>query len=90
MLRKKQFTGLPFPGILHQKAQHVSAPERGISFERPERYVVNTPFGQQQIAHGDWLVIFPSGNCYVFKDVDIVIVEPKKPKEKRWKFWRKS
>lgn len=89
MIRKKQFTGIPFPGILHQKAQRVDVPARGISYERPERYIVNTPFGQLEIMPGDWMVTFPGGNVYVIRSEDIKALEAP-PNKQWWKFWRKS
>lgn len=87
MLKNKQFNGQLFPGVIHQKAQRVNVPERGIIYDRPERYVVNTSFGQMEIAVGDWFVEFPSGNCYVFKPADMATLgyQPAKPKNKWWK-----
>lgn len=88
MLKKTQFTGKPFPGILHQVAQRVNVPERGIAYDRPERFVVNTPFGQMEITAGDWLVEFSGGNRYVFKPADMAAFRPlcKKP---WWNFGRR-
>lgn len=86
MLTKKQFKGVPFSGIIHQKAQRVDMGNtRGIIFDRPERYIVNTPVGQLEIAYGDWLVEFVPGRHYVIKNADINGAE--QPKRKRWKLW---
>lgn len=73
MINKRQFLGVPFRGILHQKAQRVDAPERGISYHRNERWVVNTPFGQVEIVQGDWLLELPTGRLYVIKDADMAV-----------------
>lgn len=87
MIRKRQFVGIPFPGVMHQKAQRVDqSATRGIIFDRPERWIVNTPRGQQEIAQLDWLVEFPSGNRYVMMTSDIQALEPQ-PKKKWWKIW---
>ena len=85
-VRKRQFLGVAFPGILHQKAQKVDAPERGISFHRPERWVVNTPMGQLEVCQGDWVLEAPSGNRYVIKDCDISDIS-KTTKKKVWGLW---
>lgn len=85
-MKKRRFMGVPFEGILHQKAQRVDlANTRGIIFDRPERYIVNTPGGQIEIGPGDWVVEFPSGNRYVIKDADIA--ELSQPFKKWWKIW---
>lgn len=82
---RRQFLGVPFPGILHQKAQRVDAPERGISFNRPERFVVNTPNGQIEIVQGDWVLEMPSGARYVVKNPDVDAMGA--PKKKWWQLW---
>ena len=87
MIKMRQFTGNPFDGILYQTAQRVSAPERGIVFNRPERYIVNTPFGQMEICKGDWLIEVITGNRYVIKDADIMYFSKIKPSKKWWRFW---
>jgi len=85
MIKKRQFNGVPFPGILYQKAQRVDAPERGISYSRPDRYLVNTPTGQLEIGQGDWVVAMPSGSLYVVKDADIAaLTGGTKP---WWRIW---
>ena len=86
MVKKRQFTGTLFEGILHQKPQRVNDINRGIIFDRPERFVVNTPSGQFQIGIGDWVVTFPSGNRYVIKAEDIA--ELGVSKRKWWQVWR--
>lgn len=59
-------------GVLRIPASRVDqSATRGIIFDRPERYVVSTPYGQAEIGAGDWLVIYPSGNMYVMKDEDM-------------------
>jgi len=83
---RKQFRGIPFRGIIHQKAQRVEAPERGISFNRPERFVVNTPIGQLEVSRGDWILEFSSGNLYVIKDIDMADLTCDRKKE-WWKLW---
>lgn len=86
-MKKRRFMGVPFEGILHQKAQRVDlANTRGIIFDRPERYIVNTPFGQMEIGAGDWVLTFPNGNTYVMKDVDMIEAFAN-PKSKWWKRW---
>lgn len=42
---------------------------RGIIFDRPERHVVKTEFGQAELADGDWVVSGKHGELYVFKDI---------------------
>lgn len=71
MIIKRQFNSVPFNGVIHQMAQRVSAPERGIVFNRPERYLVKTPFGHLEIGFGDWLVDVDNGSTYVIKSYDI-------------------
>lgn len=83
---RRQFLGVPFPGILHQKPQRVDAPERGISFSRPERFVVNTPNGQVEICQGDWVLELPSGARYVVKNNDIEAVSATGAR-KWWQLW---
>ena len=65
------FPGKKIDGVLRIPAGTVDASKtRGIKFERPERHVVNTPFGQLEIGAGDWIIRYPSGALYVFKDAD--------------------
>ena len=86
MIVKRRFMGTPFEGILHQKAQRVDMGNtRGIIFDRPERFIVNTPGGQIEIGAGDWVVECPSGNRYVIKDTDITALS--QPSKKWWKIW---
>ena len=85
---KRQFWGiLPFEGVLHQKAQRVDLGNtRGIVFDRPERWMVNTPIGQLEIYPGDWMVEFLPGRYYIVKDSDMAaMAQP--AKKKRWKLW---
>lgn len=85
-LTRRQFNGVPFDGIIHQLAQRVDMGNtRGIVFDRPERFVVNTPVGQIEIGHGDWVVEFMPGRSYVIRNPDMV--ERGNPKKKRWKLW---
>jgi hypothetical protein len=85
MLRKRQFNGVPFDGILHQKAQRIDMGNtRGIVFDRPERHLVNTPVGQLEIWPGDWVVEFVAGRLYVVKNDDILAHAPAR---KWWKIW---
>lgn len=86
MIKKRQFLGVPFDGILHQKAQRVEAPNRGIVFERQERYIVNTPLGQLEICQGDWLVELLPSRCYVIKAIDMAALEPS-ARRKWWQLW---
>lgn len=86
MIRKQQFNGVPFNGIIHQTAQRVDMGNtRGIVFNRPERYIVNTPVGQLEITNGDWLVEFTPGRYYVIRAVDMVGVP--QPKKSWWRNW---
>lgn len=86
MIKKRQFIGVPFEGILHQKAQRVDMGNtRGIVFDRPERYVVNTPVGQLEIGLGDWVVEFIPGRLYVIRNVDMSVIPP--VKKVWWKLW---
>jgi len=86
MIKKKQFLGVPFPGILHQKAQEVDyISTRGIKFTRPERFIVNTPVGQHEIGAGDWVVEFPGNRLYVIKDKDIDALDFNE--KKWWQIW---
>lgn len=73
MIKKRQFLGvLPFTGVIHQTPQRVDmTATRGIIWERPERFMANTPFGQMEIGKGDWVLYFPRGAVYVVKDADI-------------------
>lgn len=85
-MKKRRFMGVPFEGILHQKAQRVDAGNtRGIIFDRPERHIVNTPFGQMEICAGDWVIELRAGSRYVIKDAHIheFFETPKK----WWKIW---
>lgn len=87
-MKKRQFLGIAFPGILHQKAQRVDmGATRGIVFDRPERWIVNTPVGQQEISQGDWLVELQPARFYVIKDADIAAFLTK-PSKKWWKLWQ--
>lgn len=66
------FPGIVVEGVLRLPAGTIDASKtRGIRYDRPERYVVNTPFAQVEITEGDWVVTYPSGNRYVLKDVDL-------------------
>lgn len=86
MISKRQFTGKPLPGIIFQKAQRVEAPGRGIVFDRPDRYLVNTPVGQLEIGIGDWVVEFVAGRQYVIRSQDMVAQA--KQNRKWWQIWR--
>lgn len=87
MVKKRQFLGIAFDGIIHQKAQHVDMTStRGIVWNRPECYMVNTPLGQLQIYAGDWLLELPTGVLYVIRSVDIEHFF-KQPIKKWWKIW---
>lgn len=71
MIAHQWFPGLSIQGVLRIPAGTVDASAtRGIKYDRPERHVVNTPFGQLEITAGDWVIKHPSGNYYVLKDVD--------------------
>lgn len=87
MLTKRQFTGKPFDGIIHQKAQRVEAPGRGIVFDRPDRYIVNTPVGQLEIGVGDWVVEFLPSRRYVIRAEDMAAPQPQQNR-KWWQLWR--
>lgn len=84
-MKKRQFTGIPFEGIIYQAAQRVNAPERGVSFNRPNRYVLSTPVGQVEISIGDWVIYMPSG-LYVIKDADIFALSGASSR-KWWQIW---
>jgi hypothetical protein len=89
-LSKRQFNGVPFDGIIFQKAQRVSAPDRGIYFERPDRYLVNTPVGQLEISQGDWVVEFSPGRMYIIRGEDMRVNErARRVPRAFWQFWRK-
>lgn len=65
------FPGKKVDGVLRIPAGRVDqSATRGIIFDRPERHVVNTPFGQAELGAGDWVVTYPSGNRYAVKDED--------------------
>lgn len=90
-LSKRQFNGVIFPGIIFQKAQRVSAPDRGIFFERPDRFLVNTPVGQLEINQGDWVVEFSPGRLYIIRDEDMRVNDrARRPARAFWQFWRRA
>lgn len=45
---------------------------RGIVYDRPERYVIDTPFGRVELMAGDWIGRTVNGNVYTFRDEDIL------------------
>lgn len=85
-IRKRQFRGVAFIGVTHQKAQRVDLTEtRGIIFDRAERFVVNTPGGQVEIHHGDWVIEFPDDRFYVIKDIHMSSFNNRR--RKWWHLW---
>lgn len=85
-MNQRQFNGVTFGGIIFQKAQTVNEPARGISFERPDRFLLTTPYGQLEVNKGDWVVEMPSGNHYLIKDSDIAALG-QTSNRKWWKIW---
>ena len=56
-------------GVIKLPAMTVDARERrGITYDTPARYVVNTLEGQMEIKPGDWLVTGVTGELYPVKD----------------------
>lgn len=67
-LEARQFLGHPIAGAVRLPPQRIDASHnRGITYNRPERWVVNTPTAQIEIAQGDWIVTGHMGEHYVFK-----------------------
>ena len=71
MRAEQWWPGKTVTGVVRLPAGTIDASKtRGIKFERPERHVVNTPTAQLELAPGDWVITYPSGNRYVLKDID--------------------
>lgn len=67
-----QFTKDNTPeGIIRLPARTVDLSQtRGIKFDRPTCFAVNTPVGQIEIVHGDWVVTCLTGSQYVLREAD--------------------
>lgn len=62
------FPGLDVPGVRHLKANRVDLSQtRGILVDRPERHVVDTRYGEAQLAPGDWVITGIDGERYPCK-----------------------
>lgn len=64
IIRAEQFgpAGVIIEGVEFHKAQTIDAQRtRGIIYDRPERWVFNSPHGPIDLTPGDWIVTMPSG-----------------------------
>lgn len=57
-------------GVVRLPSHTVTDARRGITFDRPEGFYVDTPFGRHQLIVGSWLVTCASGNRYIVKEGD--------------------
>lgn len=85
------FPSVHIDGVLRLPAQTIdTSATRGITFKRAERHVVNTATAQIELAPGDWVLTYPSGNQYVMKDVDYAPRTAETPWGRFMKKWGKK